>query len=160
MQVIITNCWIIKLLKTFFCTSSQKINQWNVHCFTPVGLGIMWVCGWVTLWLTNVSNYFELLSVGLLNLLQYERRVYENQKKTNIRNQSLIFLLSKIKHEKAQLQPAMQDSHPLEIIHKNSFVKSPSCQIPAHSPFARFHEKVSYLVHITYGGVSKRLTSS
>ena len=37
MQVIIIKCRIIKLLKTLcFCTSSQEINQWNVHCFAPV----------------------------------------------------------------------------------------------------------------------------
>ena len=37
MQIIIIKCWIIKLLKTLcFCTSPLEINQWNVHCFTPV----------------------------------------------------------------------------------------------------------------------------
>ena len=39
MQVIIIKCCIFKLLKTLcFCTSSLEINQWNVHCFTPVHL--------------------------------------------------------------------------------------------------------------------------
>ena len=37
MQVIIIKWLIIKLLKTpCFCTSSLEINQWNVHCLTPV----------------------------------------------------------------------------------------------------------------------------
>ena len=36
MQVIIIKWWIIKLLKTLFCTSSLVTNQWNVHYFTPV----------------------------------------------------------------------------------------------------------------------------
>ena len=37
MQVTRIKCWIIKLLKTLcFCTSPLEINQWNVHCFTPV----------------------------------------------------------------------------------------------------------------------------
>ena len=37
MQVIIIKWWIIKPLKTLcFCTSSQEIDQWNVHCSTPV----------------------------------------------------------------------------------------------------------------------------
>ena len=37
MQANIIRWWIIKLLKTLcFCTSSLEINQWNVHCFTPV----------------------------------------------------------------------------------------------------------------------------
>ena len=37
MQVIIIKCWIIKLLTILcFCTSLLEINQWNVHCITPL----------------------------------------------------------------------------------------------------------------------------
>ena len=36
MQVIIIIWWVIKLLKTYFCSSWLETNQWNVHCFTPV----------------------------------------------------------------------------------------------------------------------------
>ena len=46
MQVIIIKCWIIKLLKTLcFCTRAMEINQWNVHCFTPVYYQHRWLKG-------------------------------------------------------------------------------------------------------------------
>ena len=37
MHVIIMKWWMIKLFKTqSFCAISLEINQWNIHCFTPV----------------------------------------------------------------------------------------------------------------------------